>query len=60
VMATALACVAYAEQVQPRLLAARVTRKVAALQAGTPPESQVVGRQINNYLQYLGIKQGAN
>ena len=60
VMATALACVAYAEQVQPRLLAARVTRKVAALQAGTPPESQVVGRQINNYLPDLGIKQGAN
>ena len=56
VMATALGCAAYAEQVQPRLMQMRVTRKSVQAQELTAPESQVVGRQINNYLQYIGVK----
>lgn len=56
VMATALACAAYAEQVQPRLMQMRLTRKTVQAQDLTAPESQVVGRQINNYLQYIGVK----
>jgi len=56
VMATALACAAYAEQVQPRLMQMRLTRKTAQVQDLTAPESQVVGRQINNYLQHIGVK----
>ena len=56
VMATALACAAYAEQVQPRLLQMRITRKAVQAQEAIAPESQVVGRQINNYLQHIGVK----
>jgi len=56
VMATALACAAYAEQVQPRLMQMRLTRKTVQAQDLTAPESQVVGRQINNYLQHIGVK----
>jgi len=56
VMATALACAAFAEQVQPRLMAMRLTRKVASERKEEMPETEVVNRQINNYLQYIGIK----
>ena len=56
VMATALACAAFAEQVQPRLMAMRLTRKVALERKEEMPETEVVNRQINNYLQYIGIK----
>ena len=58
VMATALACAAFAEQVQPRLLQMRLTKKTELAKDGIAPESQVVGRQINNYLQYIGVKHG--
>ena len=56
VVATALACAAFAEQVQPRLIQMRVTRATVKEQQDIAPESQVVGRQINNYLQQIGIE----
>ena len=55
VVATALACAAFAEQVQPRLIQMRVTRQMVKETESAAPESQVVGRQINNYLQMIGI-----
>ena len=56
VVASALACAAFAEQVQPRLIQMRVTRATVKEQQDIAPESQVVGRQINNYLQQIGIE----
>jgi hypothetical protein len=55
VVATALACAAFAEQVQPRLIQMRVTRQTVKEAENLAPESQVVGRQINNYLQMIGV-----
>ena len=57
VIASALACAAYAEQVQPRLIAARVTRvqKEAQDASATNPEGEQVRRQVNNYLKALGF-----
>ena len=59
VVATALACAAFAEQVQPRLIQMRVTRQRVKQQEQIAPESQVVGRQVNNYLQMIGIAPNA-
>ncbi len=57
VIASALACAAFAEQLQPRLLAERVTRvqKEAQDQSGLNPESAQVQRQVGNYLKALGF-----
>ena len=57
VIASALACAAYAEQVQPRLIAARLTRvqKESQDTAATNPEGEQVRRQVNNYLKALGF-----
>jgi len=55
VVASALACAAFAEQVQPRLIQMRLTRATVKEQQDIAPESQVVGRQVNNYLQQLGF-----
>ena len=57
VIASALACAAYAEQVQPRLIAARITKvqKEAQDTAATNPEGEQVRRQVNNYLKALGF-----
>ena len=57
VIASALACAAYAEQVQPRLIAARLTRvqKQAQDESATNPEGEQVRRQVNNYLKALGF-----
>ena len=42
VIATALACAAYAEQVQPRLIAQKLTRKVSRVQDDFTPEQLTV------------------
>jgi hypothetical protein len=57
VIASALACAAYAEQVQPRLIAARLTRvqKQAQDESATNPEGEQVRKQVNNYLKALGF-----
>jgi hypothetical protein len=57
VIASALACAAYAEQVQPRLIASRLTRvqKQAQDESATNPEGEQVRRQVNNYLKALGF-----
>jgi hypothetical protein len=57
VIATALACAAFAEQVQPRLIANRVTRQQKEVQdaAGDSVEVAQVQRQVGNYLKALGF-----
>jgi hypothetical protein len=55
VIAAALACVAYAEQVQPRLIAARLTREVSKAQDDYTPEQMSVGRNVSDYLKRIGM-----
>jgi len=54
VIATALACVAFAEQLMPRLLQMRMTRDRKE-EAITPVQVPVVDKQINNYLKAIGV-----
>jgi len=55
VIAAALACVAYAEQVQPRLISARLTREVSKSQEDYTPEQISVGRNVSDYLKKIGM-----
>ena len=55
VIATALATVAYAEQVQPRLIAQRLTRNVSQAQEDFTPEQVAVGRNVSDYLKRIGM-----
>ena len=56
VIASALACAAYAEQVQPRLIAMRLTREQKANQDGSESaEVAQVQKQVGNYLKALGF-----
>jgi hypothetical protein len=55
VIATALACAAYAEQVQPRLIAQKLTRKVSRVQDDFTPEQLTVGRNVSDYLKRIGV-----
>ena len=55
VIASALACVAFAEQVQPRLIAARITREVNKAQEDMSPEEISVGRNVSDYLKRIGM-----
>ena len=55
VIAAALATVAYAEQVQPRLIAARITREVNKAQEDMTPEQISVGRNVSDYLKRIGM-----
>jgi hypothetical protein len=54
VIATALGCVAFAEQLMPRLLQMRMTRDRKE-EAITPVQVPVVDKQINNYLKAIGV-----
>lgn len=54
VIATALGCVAFAEQLMPRLLQMRMTRDRKE-EAITPVQMPVVDKQINNYLKAIGV-----
>jgi hypothetical protein len=55
VMATALACAAFAEQLQPRLIAQKITRNVSRTHDDSTPEQIVVGRTVSEYLKRIGI-----
>jgi hypothetical protein len=55
VIATALAVAAYAEQLQPRLLQMKITRAVSKSQETMTPEEITVGKNVSNYLKYIGI-----
>lgn len=56
VIATALACAAFAEQVQPFLIASRITRQQKENQdAEQAPEVAQVQKQVGNYLKALGF-----
>jgi len=55
VIAAALASAAYAEQVQPRLMAANIYRKVSDAQANHTPEELLVGRNVSDYLKRIGM-----
>ena len=55
VIAAALACAAYAEQVQPRLIAMRLTKNVSKAQEKVTPEQLSVGRNVSDYLKKIGM-----
>ena len=55
VIASALACAAFAEQVQPRLIASRITRNVSKVQEDKTPEQVAMGRTVSSYLKKIGI-----
>ena len=55
VIASALAAVAFAEQLQPRLIAARETRDVSQKKQEFSPEQQAMGRNVSDYLKRVGL-----
>ena len=55
VIASALAAVAYAEQVQPRLILNKVTREVSKKQQDYTAEELAVGRNVSDYLKRIGM-----
>jgi len=60
VIATALACAAYAEQVQPRLIAQKLTKRVSRVQDDFTPEQLTVGRNVSDYLKRIGVYGDSN
>ena len=57
VIAAALATVAWAEQVQPRLIAQKLTRTISQAQDDYTPEQLSVGRNVSDYLKRIGMYQ---
>ena len=55
VIASALAAVAFAEQVQPRLIAQKITREISKSQEDYTPEQLSVGRNVSDYLKRIGM-----
>jgi hypothetical protein len=55
VIASALACAAFAEQVQPRLIAQKITRNISRVQDDFTPEQLTVGRNVSDYLKRIGV-----
>ena len=55
VIATALATVCWAEQVQPRLVAQKITREISKSQEDFTPEQLSVGRNVSDYLKRIGM-----
>jgi len=55
VMATGLACAAYAEQVQPRLIQARVTRAQQETEERIVASGNPVNQNVSNYLKRIGV-----
>ena len=55
VMAAALAAAAFAEQLQPRLIAQKLTRQVSRTLDDSTPEEIAVGRNVSDYLKRIGI-----
>ena len=59
VMAAALACAAFAEQVQPKLIAQKLTRETSRKSDEMTPEQVAMGRNVSDYLKRIGIYGGA-
>ena len=55
VIACALACVAFSEQVQPKLIAMKYTREIARAQDEKTAEQVAVGRSVASYLKAIGV-----
>lgn len=55
VIAAALASVCFAEQVQPRLIAMKITKEVSQAQEEYTPEQLAVGRNVSDYLKRIGL-----
>ena len=55
VMAMALACAAYSEQVQPQLIQRKLSRKVSRELEEKTPEQLSVGKGVSNYLKAIGV-----
>ena len=55
VIAAALAAVCFAEQVQPRLIAQKITRDISKSQEDYTPEQLSVGRNVSDYLKRIGM-----
>jgi hypothetical protein len=58
VMAAALACAAFAEQVQPKLINMKITREMSRKTDDMTPEQVAVGRNVSDYLKRIGIYGG--
>ena len=54
VMATGLACAAYAEQMQPRLIQGKLTRERQAPVEDKTPDQMAYQRSVTNYLKNIG------
>lgn len=57
VIASALAVAAYEEQLRPRLIAARISRKVSKAEDEKTPEQTAASRSVSTYLRAIGITQ---
>ena len=56
VIASALACAAYAEQVQPRLIQMKITRDVSRKKdAHNEPVGEAMNKNVGNYLKKIGV-----
>ena len=55
VMAAALACAAFAEQVQPKLINMKITREMSRKTDDMTPEQVAVGRNVSDYLKRIGL-----
>ena len=55
VIAAALATAAFAEQVQPRMIAQKITRAISKIQEEFTPEQLAVGRNVSDYLRRIGV-----
>lgn len=55
VIATALATIAWAEQVQPRLIGMRLSKEMSLRQDEYTPEQLAVGKNVSNYLKMIGV-----
>ena len=55
VLATAMATMAFAEQVQPQLILRRITKETAHDNKPTGAASEAVGRNVKDYLARIGF-----
>ena len=55
VIAAALASAAFAEQLQPRLIAQKITKHVSRAQDEQPTDQIAIGRNVANYLKNIGV-----
>jgi hypothetical protein len=58
VIALALGAAAYAEQVQPRLIANKISKSISRAQEDKTPEQIAVGRNVSDYLKRIGVYGG--